>query len=199
MDVALDDRLTGRIVPASLIDRIDVAYAQHVDDLWLTYLAAEVAKATAAGAPLGVPEHAHWNWTRKVQATAHLLPYPTLAIECEGQAQGLMMLKTDGEVARLPGEQGKALVYVVFLASAPWNLPSIVPHPRFRGVGTVMMRTAIETSIDLGFKGRVGLHSLPQSEVFYARMGMTTLGNDPNKENLNYFEMAPEQAMAFIR
>lgn len=199
MDVALEDRHAGRIVPATLIERIDVAYAKRVDDLWLTFLAAALAQAEAAGTPLALPEHTHWRWTRKVELTAHLLPYPTLAIECEGQPQGLMMLKTDGETARLQNEQGKPLVYVAFLASAPWNLPAVVARPRFRGAGTILLRAAIEASLDLGFKGRIGLHSLRDAEIFYARSGMTALGRDQKKENLEYFEMTSTEAMAFIR
>ena len=198
-EVAIEDRHAECIVPATLVERIDVAYARRTDDLWLTFLAAEIAKAQAAGAQLSPPEHVHWRWERKVAAVDRLLPYPTLAIEFEGDAQGLMMLKTDGEFAQLPVETGKALVYVVFLATAPWNLPAVVSRPRFRGVGTVLLRSAVETSLDLGFKGRLGLHSLPQSEQFYARLGMTPLGKDPKKQNLTYFEMTPAQATAFVR
>lgn len=199
IEVALEDRHAGRIIPATLIERIDIAYARRTDDLWLTFLAAEVSKAQAENRPLVHPEHAHWRWEHKVTLAGHLLAYPTLAIEFEGDAQGLMMLKTDGEFARLPGEMGKPLVYVVFLATAPWNLPSVVMRPRFRGVGTVMLRSAIEISFELGFKGRLGLHSLSQSEHFYTRSGLTELGNDLEKENLSYFEMTPAQASAFIR
>lgn len=198
-EVALEDRHAGEFVAATLIDRIDAAYARRADDLWLTFLTAEIAKAHASGSPLQVPEHAHWRWERKVATVGHLLLYPTSAVEFEGDAQGLMLLKTDGEFARSPGQVGRPLVYVVFLATAPWNLPAVVARPRFRGVGTMLLRAAVESSVDLGFKGRLGLHALPQSEAFYAGIGMTEWGHDPQKENLNYFEMTPEQAAAFLR
>jgi hypothetical protein len=194
--LALHDRHADEFVQATLIERIDREYAARTDGQWLTFAAAEAARASLAGAPM--PEHAHWRWERKVARVAHLLPYPTLSVECEGVAQGLMLLKTDGEVARLPAELTRPLVYVVFLASAPWNLPTAL-RPRFRGVGTSLMRAAVEISLDLGFKGRIGLHALPQSEPFYDQVGMTALGRDVDKENLNYFEMAPAQAAAFIR
>lgn len=198
-EVALEDRHSGQFVRALLIERIDVAYARRTDDLWVTFLAAEVAKAQAAGITLPLPQHAHWRWERKVAIVGHLLPYPTLAVEFEGDAQGLMLLETDGKFGRLPGQTGRPLVHVVFLATAPWNLPAIVQRPRFRGVGTILLRAAVEMSLDLGFKGRIGLHSLPQSEAFYASLGMIGMGQDPDKENLTYFEMAPAQAEAFIR
>lgn len=198
-EVALEDQHAGQFVPAQLLERIDVAYARRTDDLWLTFYAAEIANAQASGHVLTPPQHAHWRWERKVAIVGHLLPYPTLAIEFEGEAQGLMLLETDSKFARLPGQIGKPLVYVVFLAAAPWNLPALVRRPRFRGVGTMLMRAAVEMSVELGFKGRVGLHSLLQSERFYECLGMTTLGHDPDKENLTYHEMTPEQAAAFLR
>ena len=74
--------------------------------------------------------------------------------------------------------------------------------PRYRGVGTILIRAAIELSKIEEFKGRIGLHSLPQANHFYANTcGMTDLGietTDKNHEGLRYFEMTPEQAQAFI-
>ena len=49
------------------------------------------------------------------------------------------------------------------------------------------------------FQGRVGLHSLPQANGFYANTcGMTDLGPDPHHRELRYFEMTPVQAQEFI-
>lgn len=195
--ILLRDLHNGGFVEAQLYERIDASFAQRADDAWIPYLA--VAKAQAAGAQLPAPavEHGHWRWKQKVSVTSHLLSYPTLGIEYEGDVQGLMMLLTDGEFGRLGTQQSQPLVYVHFLATAPWNLPSVVAQPRFRGVGLTFMRAAVQTSFDLGFKGRVGLHSLPQSEDWYARLGMTCLGADPEKQGLRYFEMPAAQAGIF--
>ncbi|QNP41726.1 GNAT family N-acetyltransferase [Lysobacter solisilvae (ex Woo and Kim 2020)] len=198
-EIALEDLHAGQFVRATLLDRIDVEFAGRADDRWLTFTAAEVAQARAEGKELSPPQHLHWRWQRKVDAARNLLPYPTMAIECEGDAQGLMLLKTDGEFGRLPAQAGKPLVYVVFLATAPWNLPAIVDRPRFRGVGHTLMRAAVELSQELGFKGRVGLHSLSQAEAFYERLGMTLLDRDIDKENLRYCEMTQESAEALLR
>jgi hypothetical protein len=67
-------------------------------------------------------------------------------------------------------------------------------------VGSLLVRAAIELSREEGFKGRIGLHSLPQSNAWYANMcGMTDLGADPGySHQLRYFEMTPEQAEAFL-
>jgi hypothetical protein len=62
-----------------------------------------------------------------------------------------------------------------------------------------MIRAAIALSEELEFKGRIGLHSLPQANSFYANTcGMSDLGMDADYQNLRYFEMTPEQAEAFI-
>ena len=53
-------------------------------------------------------------------------------------------------------------------------------------------------SENMEFSGRIGLHSLPQANSFYANTcGMTDLGADPAYEGLCYFEMTSEQAHAF--
>lgn len=198
-EAALFDLHSGEVVRATLIERIDVAYARRADSQWLTFLNAEIAHGNASGVPICPPEHAHWEWEKKVALTTHLLSHPTMAIEHEGTAQGLMLLETDGQFARLPDELGKPLVHVMFLASAPWNLSTVVARPRFKGVGTTLLRAAIEASLDFDFKGRIGLHSLPQADDFYLRLGMTPMGKDPKKHDLTYYELSPTQAAQFLK
>ena len=71
--------------------------------------------------------------------------------------------------------------------------------PRYHGVGSILIKAAVALSEDSEFHGRIGLHSLPQANDFYANTcGMTDLGIDPDYEGLRYFEMTPEQARAFV-
>ena len=52
--------------------------------------------------------------------------------------------------------------------------------------------------MEAGYNGRIGLHSLPQSEEFYLRIQMTDFGADEDhNEQLRYFEMTEEQARQF--
>ena len=85
---------------------------------------------------------------------------------------------------------------------ADWEgkwVPELFSPPRYRGVGSILIRAAVALREELEFHGRIGLHSLPQSNGFYANTcGMTDLGADPDHESLRYFEMTPEQARAFI-
>ena len=56
------------------------------------------------------------------------------------------------------------------------------------------MCVAANFAIQMGFDGRVGLHSLPQSESFYRRCGMTEFWRDPEYQYLLYFEMPQSQS-----
>jgi hypothetical protein len=61
------------------------------------------------------------------------------------------------------------------------------------------MRAAIQLSIDEGFHGRVGLHSLPQSEPFYRdKCLMQFCGHDPHYQDLSYYELTRELAQKLI-
>ena len=101
---------------------------------------------------------------------------------------------------RLPEQKGRHLVYVDFVENAPWNRPELRNPPLYRGVGTILIRAAIELSKSEEFKGRIGLHSLPQANAFYANtIGMTDLGQDRDYQGLRYFEMTAEHAEAFIK
>ncbi|MEH2393829.1 MAG: GNAT family N-acetyltransferase [Nostoc sp.] len=64
----------------------------------------------------------------------------------------------------------------------------------YKGVGSSLLKFAIEHSFYLDYKGRLGLHSLPGAENFYRKFGMVDLGYDSNKQGLRYFEISSDQA-----
>ncbi len=110
------------------------------------------------------------------------------------------MMTNDMSSARLKEQFGKPMVYVDFVATAPWNRSELQQPPRFRGVGQVFILAAVETSRAAGFKGRVGLHSLRKAEHFYEkRCGFTRLGPDSSHQDLTYFEMTETQANDYRR
>jgi hypothetical protein len=130
-----------------------------------------------------------------------LLALRGLSIRCEGRTQALMRIDLASEACRLESQHGLPMVYIDYLETAPWNWagPYFGP-PRFRWAGQIMLRAAIEISVDEGFKGRLGLHSLPQAVSFYRRCGLTDCGPDPNyRHKLPYFEATPEQAADFLK
>lgn len=146
------------------------------------------------------PQSRHWDWRQKTQAIEKRLDQQCFAIVCNGMTQAMMITELTKR-ARLKGQENDHLVYVDFVEAAPWNRREILGEPpRYSGCGSILIRAAIEYSKLEGFKGRIGLHSLPQANDFYAnKVGMTDMGQDPDYQNLRYFEMTPEQSEAFIK
>jgi hypothetical protein len=143
------------------------------------------------------PEHWHWDWSEKADLL-DLLAYHCFGILQKGRMQGLMMVSTIAGKARLPGQEGKAVLYIEYLESAPWNNRELAGTPEFLGVGVRLLEMAVEFSAEEGFGGRVSLHSLPQSTEFY-RKHMTDLGLDSgHAQGRRYFEMTAEQVRNFV-
>lgn len=192
-EVYLRDGTSGKLIEASLYDEVTSDHLALWDRDWVPAM-----QAFRAGSPPGEkPEDSHWDWRRKSQAVRGMLGFHSFALVCRKELQGLMMMN-DMTSARLREQFGKPLLYVEFVATAPWNRSKRQDPPRCRGVGQVFVLAAIETSRDAGFKGRVGLHSLPDAESFYEqKCGFARLGPDSSHQNLAYFEMTETQADAF--
>jgi len=186
--VFLEDRSTGRLVRATLFDAILDRHLDDVEQLW-------------EGFPVvGPQEHGHWDWRGKTTHYAGSLSHDAFALECNGQAQGLMIVSTIKR-CRLQQQSSQHLVYIEYLQTAPWNRRVVARRPSYRGVGTVLVAAAIQRSVEEGYGGRIGLHSLPQANRFYGdKCGMTDLGPDAEYPNapLRYFEMTEQQAQAFM-
>jgi hypothetical protein len=199
--VYLKDHNAGKFIEANLIDGLTREDVEKAEADWTPFLDEQVKRMEETGVPRRQwPQHRHWNWRDKYDATEEYLAYRMFGIECQSQIQGLMLVLTAGKNSKIPSQKGKPLAYVHFLAAAPWNLASIVAEPRFSLVGSILVATAIHLSMEEEFQGRIGLHSLPQSDDWYRKTcGMTDLGPDQTVQNLRYFEMTPEQASGFLR
>ena len=115
-----------------------------------------------------------------------------------------MKLDVATRSGRLSGQKGKPIVYVDYVETAPWNVKFLMKalgkKPQFGAVGTRLIEAAVRKSLEEGFKGRVGLHSLPGAERFYLDVcGMTAFEQHLNKEKLLWCEFTPEQAEQFLR
>ena len=106
----------------------------------------------------------HWDWRRKVAQLQSLLSHAGFCITCDGMTEGMMLVDTVSNRCRIPDQKGFDLVYIDYVENAPWNRPEFGSPPRFRGIGSILVRAAIERSLAEEFKGRIGLHSLPQAE-----------------------------------
>jgi hypothetical protein len=164
------------------------AYLDMVEQQWAAERAALVTALQAHSETL---ESAHWDWRNKARRQGeHCL----VAIECEGQIQGIMAVQN--LLRRSVLTPNAWVLYVDYVEVAPWNYR--VPHnrnisatrvPRFMRVGTLLIGEAIRMSLGVAAGGRVALHALEQAEEFYSRRcGMTRIGSDPNYQDLVYFE-----------
>lgn len=198
--VRLFDVARGQPAPAQLMDSITERQLADWEGEWMPELFRAMQRLSRAGVERRRwPQSRHWDWRRKVEALQEMLAYPGFSIVCDGLTQGMMIVDTTTKRCRLDSQKGQHLVYVNFVENAPWNRAELFDPPRYRGVGSILIRAAVTLSDECEFHGRIGLHSLPQANGFYANScGMTDLGTDADYDGLRYFEMTPEQARAFI-
>jgi hypothetical protein len=193
----LTEEATGAAVEAELDFDLGPHDLSEVEEIWGPLRREAARRIAREQGPTAVPQHWHWDWRSK----GSLLRHPTfrcLGIRCRNEMQGIVMVDADRHRTKLAPDAGKPLMYVEFVEIAPWNSPLFVKQRRFTPVGPRLIEATIRLSDSEGYHGRIGLHSLPQSEVFYERCGMTAMENDASKENLRYYEMTREQAKAFL-
>lgn len=97
-------------------------------------------------------------------------------------------------------EPSHEVIYVEYVAAAPWNRRELRAAPELRGVGIVLLKAAVQFSFDAGFEGRLGLHSKPEVEGFYRdRLKLRDLGPEvANDGKWVYFEATPEIAKGIL-
>jgi hypothetical protein len=141
-------------------------------------------------------QDAYWKWADKVEERGNRLEWRSFSVRSARHTEGLMFTRL-GPFGRAESHKNLPIVMIDLVATAPWNRIKLVPEPKLKGVGRLMLATAISLSVSEEFNGRIGLHALPQAETWYRDVcGMTDLGVDSSK--MHYFEMTEAQASAFI-
>ena len=203
--IQLLDAAADKLVEAELHD--DIAEKQLIDwqFRWRPAMQTYVKRLAENGiSPKDTawPQSWHWDWRQKINEIRGLLGHTGYSVVCRDVTQGMMRLDLASKQARHQSQRGKPLVYVDYLEVAPWNLrePYADP-PIYRMVGSVLSHAAFMRSVNEGFKGRVGLHSLPQAIPFYERCGFTNFGTHPDEFDgkLPYFEATPEVADSYLK
>ncbi len=189
---------TREPVEAELRDAIEEQQLVDWQTQWQPALIEILRELARRGVPMAEwPQSWHWDWRQKRAGVAGLLAYPGFSIVAQGMTQGLAQVDLTRS-ARADDHAGKSLAYVDYLEVAPWNRSDLGNVPRLKGVGTALLTAAITLSFDEDFKGRLGLHSLPQADDFYRRSGLIDLGPDAAYQGLRYFEMTEDRARAFL-
>lgn len=196
--IYLLDVATGEGVEGELRDAIEQTQLDDWQKEWQPALLTELQELARRGVPVSEwPQSWHWDWARKTARVQGLLAFRGFSVVAQGVTQGLAQVDLS-KSAREPNQAGKPLVYLDYVEVAPWNRPEFGRPPRLRGVGSALLTAAVALSEEEGFKGRIGLHSLPQADAFYRKIGMIDLGPDAACQNLRYFEMTAERARAFL-
>lgn len=198
--IEIEDRASGKFVPATLHSEMTADEFVLVERAWAQERASLLAKLRSAHLPPSRrPQSLHWDWSKKAPLLQEL-GVTGYGIECFGLWQGLMLVSAAEHESKLAADAGKPLVYVDFIESAPWNwkYEEIGQFPIYKGIGVQLFREAVRESVSEGFQGRVGLHSLGQSESFYQEVcKMTRVGEDPRYQDLVYYELSREQAKTY--
>lgn len=198
--VALRDVAANTGVRAELWRPVTDKNLSDWEALWRPELQEQLARLNAAGIERRLwPQSREWDWRRKEEAMLNDAGPESFAVMADGVTQAMMIVDPD-QRARIETQALQHLVYVHFLEVAPWNRDTLTGgKPRYAGAGSLLLGAAIQLSLEMDFKGRIGLHSLPQSNAFYANAcGMLDLGADDKYDTLRYFEMTPELAEAFL-
>jgi hypothetical protein len=201
--VQIVDWATRKLVEAELFDEVTVEHFLETHREWRPVVVEAAKRMVQSGSPREmIPRHFHWDWTSK-EADLRLLVFSFFGLSARGKLQGLMKLETAGKSGRISSQKGKPLIYVDYLETAPWNIKPLMQalgrSQEFAAVGTRLIEAAVRKSLEEGFKGRLGLHSLSTSERFYLDVcGMTAVDRDPVKQNLLWCEFTPEQAKRFL-
>lgn len=198
----------ARRVRVDLVDGLDESHFVFIDNNWSPLLKQRYEQALLRYFELPEPEQTnerwrhmlaemaiqdqHWQWRSKCGPAGDLR---TLALLNGPEVEAVMVLRV-GEPSR-GKTRTELVVYIDYVAVAPWNRSAVHDPPRFRNLGTLMVGAAVEISRLAGMEGRCGLHSLSQAEGFYRRIGMQDLGLDAGYDGLRYFEFDAAGAANF--
>ncbi|MEM7601355.1 MAG: hypothetical protein AAF357_08050 [Verrucomicrobiota bacterium] len=209
-EVEIPNRATGLAETGAVWQGLEARHLEDFERVWWPLLKTKRAELIdqlkdgiiskeefeATFVRLSLQDH-HWDWTQKHVFYASDPKNQFFALDADNQTQGLMMTAV-GQQCRLPNQIGRGLVYIEYLAVAPWNRKHFMNEQKYGHIGSLLIATAVSQSIDLSYDGSIGLHSLPQADGFYRYCGMEDLGPDPSKQDMLYFEMGPARAKDFL-
>lgn len=169
--IFLLDGATGESVEAELHDAIEQAQIKDWLTKWRPALQEVLQELVRRGVPMSQwPQSWHWDWATKTARMQGLLAFRGFSVIARGETQGLAQVDLT-KASREPSQAGKPLVYLDYLEVAPWNRPELGRAPRLRGVGSALITAAVASSVDEGFKGRLGFIRYPRPMPSTARSG----------------------------
>ena len=198
----LVEKHDGEEVGYTIVHGLDSALALKADTEWLAFNLQvmtelqNIAKSKEELIALLTAhqfEDSHWSWLRKsVVSTGP--EYEWFYYLAENQVQGICNIYHP-KPSKIDAMD---IFYVKYVAIAPWNRPNCLSPKKFGGIGTILIKVALTHAIDvLGYRPGFSLHSLPQAEGYYLKIGMKDFGPDAAEQNLHFFEMERETSERF--
>jgi hypothetical protein len=174
LNVFIVERATGRKVPGQI--RSAVASDKVLWTHWHGRMPRDA-------------EDAHWEWDQLMDlAQAMADQFAVYALEADGELQGLRMLEVSEDDVKAHG------THALRLSTAPWNRS---PENRYRGVGSLLVGTAILRSLDDGHDGCAHCESLSKAEPFHEQNGMAVF-NGLSSEGLKRYRFTQDAARRFV-
>jgi hypothetical protein len=192
----------GNLVPYTLHHGWDIAKCYACDTNWGTfnlslfqyisdkkYSAEDLAKVLSE---IQIDDR-HWKWFDK--ACLHKdTTFNWFFLMAEGVPQGACVIYHPKKSVIQAGD----IFYVEYIAVAPWNRINPMQKRRFKGIGTILVKHAIDyVTKTLLLPHGFSLHALPRASAWYQKIGMQRfVAHD--KGQLQYFEMAENAAASFL-
>jgi hypothetical protein len=138
-------------------------------------------------------EDSHWNWYAKA-SKYHTSENNWFFLKTAEGVQGVCLTYHPKDSVL----QDSSIFYIEYLASAPWNRNSAFHDKIYSGVGIQMIKLIqLFFNKNFGYKYGFSLHSLPQAEGFYEKIGMNNFPNY-DKSSLRFYEISKKNVMILL-
>lgn len=142
-----------------------------------------------------------WTWQRivanAVRITGKSARFPSEAVSLLDDARTVHAAMVYNESALSILDPGSGAVIIEYLATAPWNRASLTVHPIYSGCGTALVLFAVAASYFLGFGGRLTCCPLPNSEVFFTKLGFVRTDRT-NSDDFAIYEIPSANAIDWL-
>lgn len=138
-------------------------------------------------------DDSHWDWlTKHCVHNGDEYEWFFLYIDKKPQAACLIYHPKDSAI-----DTGD-IFYIEYVAVAPWNRQNPMQEQEYKGVGTEIIRCAMQHATKtLGLRYGFCLHALQKANGFYEKIGMTYI-SALDKKSLSYYEMSEESAKSYM-
>jgi hypothetical protein len=141
-------------------------------------------------------------WKQEIMAGLQEDGRLCLVVSLEESLEG--MLSVSATPANVSREAGERLVYVEYVATAPWNdkrrlhdKPKKILKP---SLGGLLVRLSVRLSRQLGFRGRIALHAVQEVVPWYRALGLSETGRRETEDGIwTYFEGFQTWASGFLK